>query len=277
MSNLDSTVLAGVLERKIRNEQLAPQITNSNYQGELGAETSVKVGVAQAGNVQDYTGGQVTIQSNVDATPRTLAPEHRKFFSFSLDGDTNIAQFADGFANETFAELLEEADKYILGNAVDASNTDTYNEADPVRDLFSGARTTLTSQGVPQAERYAVVPESTGALVYDEIASRGTERGDAQLQVGMIGRYYGFEVYERPTAWFANSGTTPTALFGSRFYSTYADAVVSIQIIEDVAGLPGGIVVQGLHVAGEIKTQPDGFVAVDITQAYHVAPTEIPL
>jgi len=270
MSSATETLLTGSLERKLRHEQLANGIANRNYEGTLGPESSVKVTIAQSGTVQDYTGGAISIEENVDATPRTISPDHKKAFAFVLDGSENLEAYAEDFAGETFAEVLEQADKYILTNASDAGNNFDFDQsiASPdVSDLFGQAQETLNNEGVPQAQRFAVVPASTARLVYDEIAARGTERGDEALMSGLIGRYYGFEVYGRPTSFFDVTGTSEIrSLFGSRFHQTYADTVVDLQVIENAPGYPGGTVIQGLHVAGSTLTQPNGFVEAQITE-----------
>jgi len=269
MSNMTQTILAGALERKLRQEQLADQIANRNYQQTFnGPEDTVKVTIAQSGTVSNYTGGQITLETGVDATPRLITPDHQKAFGFVLDGNENLAQYAEGFASETFAQVLEEADKYILENAASAGNTVAYDQTtENVRELFGGARETLDDEGVPQQQRFAVVPSSVGREVYDDLAQRETGLGDDRLLTGMIGMYYGFQVYVRPTAFFQLDTGDVESMFGSRFYQTYADAVVALQVIEDAPGYPGGVVIQGLHVAGSIITQPESMVRGLITEA----------
>ena len=269
MSQLTQTVLTGALERKLRQEQLADQIANRNYESTFsGPEDTVKVTIAQSGTIQDYTGGQISIETSVDGTPRLIQPDHKKAFGFVLDGSENLEQFAETFAAETFAQVLEEADKFILSEAVNGSNDVTLDQStnEDVDNLFGEAREILDNEGVPQAQRYAVVPSSTGRLVYDKLSQRETGLGDDRLVTGMIGNYYGFTVYVRPTSFFPVVSTQSVALFGSRFYLTYADVVVAIQVINDAVGYPAGTVIQGLHVAGSLMTQPDAFVRGLITE-----------
>jgi len=269
MSNMTQTVLAGALERKLRQEQLADSIANRNYQETFsGPEDTVKVTIAQSGTVADYTGGQITLETGVDATPRLITPDHQKAFGFVLDGNENLAQFAEGFAQETFAQVLEEADKYILENAASAGNDFDYDQAtDPVTDMFGEGREILDDEGVPQQGRFAVVPSSVGREVYDNLAQRESGLGDERIQTGMIGTYYGFRVFVRPTSFFQTTGGAVEGMFGSQFYQTYADAVVALQVIENAPGYPGGVVIQGLHVAGSIVTQTNSMVRADITEA----------
>jgi hypothetical protein len=270
MSNATQTFLSGALERKLRHEQLANQIANRNYEGQItGPEDSVKILVAQNATVSDYTGGQISIETGVDATPRTLTMDHRKAFAFSLDGDTNLQQYADGFAGETFAEVLEFADQRILEEAPNGANDFAFDQSvtsGDVSDLFGEAQETLNDNAVPMAQRYAVVPSSTARLVYEEIKNRDTNLGDEALLTGLIGRYYGFDVYARPSSFFGSNAGDVQAMFGSRFAVTYADAVVALQILNDVPGLPGGIVIQGLHVAGAKVVKPKGVVMAEITE-----------
>jgi hypothetical protein len=267
---MTQTVLTGALERKLRHEQLADNIANRNYQGVFeGPEDTVKVTIAQSGSVSDYTGGSITIEENVDATPRLIVPDHKKAFGFVLDGSENLEQYAEGFAEETFAKVLEEADKYILQNASTAGNNFAYDQAtDSVTDLFGEAREILDDNAVPQAQRFAVVPSSVAREVYDDLSQRETGLGDNSLQTGLVGSYYGFQVYSRPTDFFqTGGGGAVETMFGSRFYQTYADAVVSLQVFERAQNYPAGTLIQGLHVAGSIVTQPDSMVRADVTEA----------
>ena len=267
MSNATQTLLTTQLERQLRNGQLADQIANRNYEGEVtGPEDTVKILVAQNGTVQDYTGGAISIETTVDGTPASRAMDHKKAFSFLVDGSTNLTRYAEQLSAETFAEVLEEADKRILQEANNAANTPgTWTAGtDDVADLFSDARTQLNEDGVPAAGRTAVIPSSAGAEVYKAIQDRDTARGDAELDGSMIGRYFGFRVFERPSSFFPTSNGNPLALFSSQFKMTYADAVVAIQVIEQAPGFPGGVVVQGLHCAGVQLTEAEGAYATEI-------------
>lgn len=268
MSNATQTLLTASLERKLRQEQLGDQIANRNYEGEItGPEDTVKILVAQAGTVQNYTGGSISIEENVDGTPAPMNMDHKRAFAFLMDASANIARYAEQFAGETFAEVLEQADKRILSEASDAGNSFTWTDGtDSIDDLFGQARQDLDDAGAPQAQRFAVVNPSVARQVYNDLQGRESERGDEALMSGQIGMYYGFMTYTRPDSFFPLStpDSNPIAMFGSRFYLTYGDAVVQIQVIEDAPGYPASTVIQGLHVAGAKVTQPDSMVGVEI-------------
>ena len=270
-TNATQVLLTRTLERQLRQQQLANQIANRRYEGDItGPEDTVKILVPQAANVTDHVPGtQTTIQTNVDATPATMPMDHAKDFAFLLDGAENLEQFAEEFAGETFAEVLEEADKFILTNASSAGNTFDFDASVATPDLdelFGQAREVLDNEGVPQIDRVAVVPPVVKRLVYKDIKERDTSLGDQTLATGAVGNYYGFRVFSRPESFFTTTGTGEIeSMFGSRFYQTYGDAVVTIQIINDAVGYTGGTVIQGLHVAGSVLTQPKGWVSPQIT------------
>ena len=267
MSNATQTLLSAQLERQLRNEQLADRIANRNYQDEVtGPEDTVRILTAQNGTVSDYTGGSVAVDSQPTLPLAQLAMDHKKVFSFSVDGDTNVTRYAQQLANETFAEVLEEADIRILSESTNAgTDFGTFTSGtDAVEDLFGSARSSLTNQGTPQNGRTAVVPPSVGTEVYKKIQERQSQRGDEQLQRTSIGRYFGFEVFERPESFFAVSNTNPLSLFSHRDAITYADAVVSVQVLTEVEGRPGSVVIQGLHIAGAVTVKADAMVKAEI-------------
>lgn len=271
-TNAVQTILAASLERKLRQRQLANRVANRRYEGDVtGPEDTVKILTPTAATVSNYSGGSISIETNVDAGSRSLAMDHKKAFAFVLDGSENLQRYAEDFSAETFAQVLEEADKYILTSAADAGNTfdfDATGASPDLDELFGQARETLDNEGVPQEGRVAVVPPSVSRLVYNDIAGRDTELGDEALMSGAIGMYYGFETYSRPESFFTTTGTGEIeSMFGSTLYQTYADAVVSLQVIEDAPGYPGGTVIQGLHVAGSTLSQVDGWVSPQITTA----------
>ena len=269
MSSAKARFLSAALERKLRQQQLADLIANRRYEGEInGPEDTVRILKNENSTVQDYTGGKVTVSSAPTLPLADLEMDSSKFFSFSVDGNSGLMNYLEDLADESFREILEVADKRILQEAGNASNSfGTFTSGtDDVKTLFGDARSTLTNAGVPQQQRFAVVPPAVGNEVYENITERQSERGDDQLQQATVGNYYGFTVIERPTDFFfTGGGTDPIALFGQRTRGiTYADAVVSVEIVSPVEGRPGGVVIQGLHTYGAKTVEADALFSATI-------------
>ena len=270
-TNASQIIAANELETRLRKNQLGNLIANRNYEGEItGPEDTVKILTPNAASVNDHTGPKVTIETNVGASVQSMVMDHAKDFGFVLDSAENLAGRILQFADETFNEVLEQADKFILTNAADADLTFDFDATVATPDLdelFGRARQELDDEGVPNAQRFAVVPPSISRLVYKDLTDRDTDRGDDALNTGLVGRYYGFVVYDRPESFFSTSGTGEIqSMFGSRFYQTYGDAVVSLVVKEEPDEYTGPLV-RGLHVAGSTLTQPKGFVNAEITTA----------
>lgn len=274
-SNASQVLITSTLQRKLRKEMVTDNITNRDFEDEIsGPEDSVKILVAQAANVQDYNGGEVTPQTNLDAASPQLDLDHKKAFNFVLSGNTNLTRFVNSFGNETFDEVLEQAQGYVLSKADPALSSEmtagdlTYDsDSDDVEELLSNANTALSENGVPVDGRFVVLPASAAADAYDVVANRDTTRGDFADEMGMIGMFRGLRIYEAATDLFPETGAddNPVAHFGHFGYHTYADAVVSVQVIDPSPNFPGGIQVQGLHVAGSKITQSDAFGRIEIT------------
>jgi hypothetical protein len=273
MSNANQVLITSTLQRKLRKELVTDSITNRDFEGEIsGPEDSVKVLVAQAANVQDYTGGKISPQTNLDATSPQLDLDHKKAFNFLLSGDTNLTRYVNSFSNETFAEVLEQAQGYVLSKADPALTGEmtagdlTYDSTtDDIAELLSNANTALSENGVPVQGRFVVLPSAVAADAYDVVANRDTARGDVADEMGMIGMFRGLRIYEAASDLFPTTSSNPVAHFGHFGYHTYADAVVSVQVIDQVPDAPAAIQVQGLHVAGSKITQPDAFGRIEIT------------
>ena len=274
-SRAQAVKITAALQRRLRKEIITDALVNREVEGQIeGPEDSVKILVANAANVSDYTGGFITPQENVDADDPTLTIDHKKTFSFSLSGNTNLTRYVEGFSNETFSEILEQAEGYVLSKADPALTGEmtagdlTYAPAtDDIGSLLSQANGNLSETGTPRQGRFVVLPASSAQDAYDVVAERDTVRGDQADRMGFIGMFRGLEVYEAPTGLFPtpSANSNPVAHYGHRGYHFYADAVVSVQVLNEVPNLPAGTLVQGLHCAGSKVSQPKAFGRIEIT------------
>ena len=272
-SNAQAIKISATLQRRLRKEIITDALVNRDFEGQVdGPEDSVRILVANSATVTPYTGGFITPQTNIDADAPELSMDLQNAFSFSLSANTNLIDYVQGFSNETFQELLEQAQAYVLSKA-DPTLTGNMTAGDltftagttNIVDLFDDANTNLNEQGVPSPGRFIVLPASVAGEAYSVVAERDTARGDVADRTGLIGMFRGFEIYQAPTNLFpTNASSNPVAHYGNRGYHTYADAVVQVQVLSEVPNLPAGVLVQGLHVAGSKVTQPDGMGRIEI-------------
>lgn len=272
MSNATQQLITDTLQRRLRKEIVTENLINRDLaQGEItGPEDTVKLLTSTAATVTDYTGGPISIES-YDVQSEPLAMDHKKAFAFVLEGTTNLQRYVESATNETFAEVLEQAEGRVLQEADPAKTGNmsagdiTYSlSADDVEDKVADAAQNLDENGVPNTGRVLMVTTSATRQIEDKIAARETVRGDLANEVGFRGMFRGFEVYDVPESLFPKSTGNPVGYYGSRLFMGYADAVVNVQVIEEAPGYPGGIVVQGLHVAGAKTAQSDAFGRFEI-------------
>ena len=274
-SRAQAVKISATLQRRLRKEIITDALVNRSFEGQIGGpEDSVKILVANAASVFDYNGTILTPEQNVDAEDPTLSVDHKKGFAFTLSGNTNLVQYVEGFSNETFAEVLEQAEGYVLSKADPALTGQmtagdlTYDSTtDDVGSLFSQANGNLSETGTPRQGRFIVLPSTVAQDAYDVVAERDTVRGDQADRMGFIGMFRGLEVYEAPSGLFPTpaANSNPVAHYGNRGFHTYADAVVNIQVLTEVPGLLSGTLVQGLHCAGSVITQSESFGRIEIT------------
>lgn len=231
-----------------------------------GPEDSVKMLTAQPASVTDYDGSQGTF-SNLDAASETLELDHQKNFYFQIPGGWNLKRFIDTQIEETFSEVLEQAQMRVLSEAdpaktgnANAGDVTFTNGTDDVEEKVADAAENLDQNGVSMNGRYLIVPVSVQRQIEDKISARETVRGDRVNERGFRGMFRGFEIYTAPDALFPTDGTSnPVGLYGVRSKMGYADGVVNIQVIDPLPGYAGAIGVQGLHIAGAKTAQPDAF------------------
>lgn len=268
MSNATQQLITDTLQRRLRKEIVTENLVNRDLaEGKItGPEDTVKLLTATSATVEDYTGGPLSIES-YDVDAENLEMDHKKGFAFVLEGSENLQRYLEGASNESFrrvlelaqARVMEEADPSKTGN-MSAGDVSFVDGTDDVEEKIADSAELLDEQGVLLEGRVLVVPTSVARQIEDKISDRETVRGDMANRQGFRGMFRGFEVYTAPTASFPTDGSNnPVGFFGNRNQMAYADAVINVQVIDQAPGYPGGVVVQGLHVAGAKTAQTDAF------------------
>lgn len=267
MSVAQQTLIASALERKLSKEIITPSLVNRNYEGEItGPEDSVKILTPTAATVQDYDGGFINIQTNVDGTSAKLDMDHSKAFAFILKATENLQRYVSEFSNESFDEILRLAEARVLAEAdaakagnMTAGDVTYISGTDDVEEKLADAAQSMDASGVPAQGRYVVVDSQTARDISDKVAARNTLRGDAADRTGFVAMYRGFNVFQTADDRFTEDTGSKFGMYGHARYLTYGDAVVAVEVDSPVQGSPGSTLIQGAHVAGAKVTQSDAF------------------
>lgn len=201
----------------------APQIWSARVQANLdkalviGAranrsyEVDARHGVAKinkAGDiaVSSYTAGSTTLSyPNVYSTQQTLTLNQRKTATFKTDDldavQANNDLFED-FTQRMGYSLADDIDRYLAGLYTSAGAGDVAIDiaavaASEVRDAFADAGALLDMNNVPAVGRWALLsPKFQAAMFKDTAITQATDRGDAILASGAVGRFMGFDLYQ---------------------------------------------------------------------------------
>lgn len=184
----------------------APAVSNREYEGDI-SEYGDTVHIISVGNVtiKDYVKDtDIAAPDALTDAEALLVIDQAKYFNFAID-DIDVAQtrpkLMDEAARTAGWGLIDKSDDYIAaamladttnvvgGAGVPAASGGAYN-------LLVDLGVALTSQNVPRAGRWAIVPPNfEGFLVKDDRFVHATAQGDAVLTNGLIGRAAGFDIY----------------------------------------------------------------------------------
>ena len=274
-ANFDPVRLAGRVMRKLRTSLVTDSIVNRNFEGEIeGPEDSVEILQLDALSVGDYDASTgISVETEPSAASNILEMTHKKYFAFIADMSDNASKYAELFEQQGLADLLKEAQKFVLSQYGDAALQEDLDQtsATSAADMKAFLRTVavkLDNNEVPEDNRFAILRPQEYALIEEDLSDRDTELGDQVARVGYQGMYQGFEIFKAPEGHFTNSGTSPSydhALAGHRMAITYADAIVRTRVNESLDYF--GSQVDGLHVAGAEVVEPDALCDLRIKVA----------
>ncbi|AFH22430.1 Gp6-like protein [environmental Halophage eHP-25] len=274
-SNFDPVRLSGRVLRELRSNLVTDSIVNRNWEGEIeGPEDTVEILQLDALTVGDYSESSgISVDTEPSATSNQLSMDHQKYFAFIADMADNASKFMDLFQEQGLADLLKEAQQYVMGkytgatHQVDLDQT-TSTSANDVRDWLRQASIELDNAEVPAENRYALLRPQEYSLIEQDLFERDTELGDNVIRNGYQGMYQGFEIYKAPDSYFTNTGSSPSydhALAGHRVAITYADAVLNTRVNPSTDYF--GDQVDGLHVGGAKVVEPDALVDLRVQVA----------
>ena len=186
-----------------RQNALAANFCNRNYEGNATKGNTVKVNSGGAVTITDYkAAGRVTTAEAINSTSVDLLIDQEKSFDFTVD-DIDTAQAAgslDGYTSDAGLGLAEDADKFILSmisGSVTHQTATTITTGDAAWNILRDLRKVMNKNKVPQAQRVVAVNAEFEALLL-EAASKITnvdKSGVAEgLREAVLGRILGFTV-----------------------------------------------------------------------------------
>ncbi len=205
-----------------RENAIAANLVNREYEGDASKGNTVKVNTASAVTVYDYTVGaaaggstsataRTTAAHAIDSTSVDLNIDKEKNFDFYVD-DIDRAQAAGSMGVYTTSAgqgLAEDADKFILSQISTAATlvrTGTGSDSTPLAittgdqafDVVRDLRKKLNKNFVPVGNRILVVNAEFEAMLLSassKLTNVDTSGTPAALRDASVGRLLGFDVY----------------------------------------------------------------------------------
>lgn len=135
---------------------------------------------------------------------QTLTLNQRKIAGFKVDDlaavQANI-NLVEQYSQRMAFSLAVDIDRYVAGFYTSAGAGDIPVDivavaASEVRNMFAEAGERLDSNNVPREGRWALIsPKMHAAFFKDTAVTQATERGDAILATGAVGRFMGFDLH----------------------------------------------------------------------------------
>lgn len=139
------------------------------------------------------------------STQQTLTLNQRKIAAFKVD-DLDAVQanidLVEQYSRRLGYSLADDVDRYIASLYTSAGAGDVAIDiaavaASEVRDAFADAGALLDMNNVPSEGRWALLsPKFHAAMFKDTAITQATDRGDAILASGAVGRFMGFDLYQ---------------------------------------------------------------------------------
>ncbi|MBX3139850.1 MAG: hypothetical protein KF875_03795 [Trueperaceae bacterium] len=173
-------------------------------------EADARSGTVKINEVGDvpvvtHSKGATVAYSDPASTQQTLSLNQRKIAGFKVD-DLDAIQaninLVERYSRRMGVSLANDIDRAIAGTytAAGAGNialTLSSLTAGDVRKAFADAAAMLDTNNVPADDRWALLsPLFQAAMFKDTAITQATDRGDAVLASGAIGRFMGFDLYQ---------------------------------------------------------------------------------
>lgn len=204
VSNFVPTVWSARVQANLDKALVIGQRANRAYEGD-----------ARSGTVKINKVGDVAVTSHAKdgtvtygvpySTQQTLTLDQREIAAFKVDdldaiqANINLVEQYSRRMGYSLADAIDWfiAGKYTSAGAGDVTLDITSITASEVRNAFADAAANLDMNNIPREGRWALLsPLFLAAMMKDTGISQATERGDAILASGAIGRFMGFDLFQ---------------------------------------------------------------------------------
>lgn len=204
VDNFKPTIWSARVQANLDKALVIGQRANRSYEVDArhGKAKINKVGdIAVSGHSKD-----ATVNYGVPySTQQELDLDQRKIAAFKVDDldkvEANI-DLVEQYSRRMGYSLADDIDRFLAGKYTSAGAGDvaidiTTVTASEIRNAFADAGALLDMNNVPREGRWALLsPKFQAAFFKDTGISQATERGDAILASGALGRFMGFDLYQ---------------------------------------------------------------------------------
>jgi hypothetical protein len=274
--NFNPVIWAKKLNNKYYAQCFLPEITNSDYEGEIKNQgATVTIRTRPTVQINDYLVDMDMQYQDIIDEKIDLLIDKAKYFSFKLD-DVDAAQSDIKILNELttdagyqmkiamekefLATTYLTAGRALSSTAVDASN---------VINWIIDAEVQLELANAPTEGRFVILSPKTAGFIQKSDMKNVYVTGDSEsiarknLNNGRLGRIGGMDIYVSNNLGF--SGSTGYCMAGHKSAVTYASQIVKVENIRLQNKF--GDAVRGLNVYGYKTLLADCLVAMPNTTA----------
>lgn len=272
IQNFVPTVWAARIQKELEAKYVFAELTNRDYEGDISSfGDSVKINNIGDISVDDYVKNSTVITpEQLTSTQQELSIDQAKYLAFYVD-DVDAAQtkpkVMDEAVRKSSRALAAQADTFIANLMNDGAGLTGPAGALSVTDIpnFMG---TIVQQldeadNDPDEERFIVVPAWLKKLIVTSFQGN-TQSVDVQAN-GLVGRYYGLNVYMSNRLPDADAGTDSVYLAGTRSGATMAEQIVSMEAYRPESSFSDAV--KGLHVYGAKVVLPNALLRGEVSES----------
>lgn len=272
LANFIPTVWAAGIQRDLEARYVYASLVNRDYEGEISSfGDTVKINSVGEISVGDYVKNSTSIAPDqLTSSQQELLINQAKYFAFYVD-DIDQAQTKPKVMEEAIRKssraLAGVADTFVrdlmLNGAAlshDGADLDTTNIADYMGSINQKLD---EANNDPNAERFVVVPPWLRKLIV--ISYQGNTQSEEVQRNGLVGRYFGLNVYMSTLTPKEDSTENDIVIAGTRAGTTMGEQVVKMEAYRPESSFADAV--KGLHVYGGEVVEPNALLTSVVTEA----------
>jgi hypothetical protein len=269
--NFNSVIWSKKLNNKYYAQTFLPEITNSDYTGEIkGQGSQVEIRNRPTIQITDYTVNQDIQYQDILDEKITLLIDKAKTFSFKID-DIDATQSNIPIMNELTTDsgyqMKIAIETAFLGtvyaDAANAISTLTMDKTN-VLDWIIDAEVKMEENNIPTDNRWLIIPPKAAGFIQKSDLKNASLTGDStsvirsNLNNGRLGQIGGITLYVSNC--LSHAGTTYQCLAGHKSAITFASQIVKVENLRLQTKF--GDAVRGLTVYGYKTLLPSALVSM---------------